>query len=256
MREEATVSEPVSSPRSRPLQIAPIERVDVSDAVYGRIRDMILLGDLGPDNKIGLDFLAASFQVSRTTVATALQRLNLEDLVYIVPRRGTFVRRFTSKQVKELYEARLCFDLWAARKSVASVTDEQVAEMRQILDEFVPFFDSKKRADLAAFAVKNRGFHTYFIRLARNQKMLDMYESLHLDVLGYRIYHIRETRHSVDGVPVQEVLRPARADHDEHEAIVRGYEARDLSQVKEAISTHLNRALENYVKVFEALRSR
>jgi DNA-binding GntR family transcriptional regulator len=243
----------LSTPAGAP-HIEPIERIDISDAVYLRIREMILLGDLAPDSKIDLDYLADSFQVSRTTVANALQRLNLEELVTIVPRRGTFARRFGPEQVNELYEVRLCIELWAAQKSVSHVTDEQLAEVHQILDGFLPLFDSKERSDLAAFAVKNRDFHTYLISLAQNRKMLDMYESLHVDVLGYRIYHIRETRHTVDGVPIQEVLRPARADHEEHEAIVHGYEARALSQVEEAIRTHLNRSLENYIKMYEALR--
>jgi DNA-binding GntR family transcriptional regulator len=234
--------------------IEPIERVEISDAVYQRIREMILLGDLAPDSKIDLDHLADSFQVSRTTVANALQRLELEELVYIVPRRGTFVRRFNTEQVKEFYEARLCLELWAASKSVAEVTDAQIAKMKQLLAAFVPLFESKQRSDLAAFASKNRDFHTYLISLAQNQKMLDIYKSLHVDVLGYRIYHIRETRHTVDGISIQEVLRPARADHEEHEAIVRGYDARDLCLVENAIKTHLDRSLENYIKVYESLR--
>jgi DNA-binding GntR family transcriptional regulator len=234
--------------------IEPIQRVDISDAVYQRIREMILLGDLAPDNKIDLDHLAASFQVSRTTVANALQRLELEELVTIVPRRGTFVKRFGPDQVKEFYEVRLCLEIWAARKSVVDVSDEQTIRMRQILDEFLPLFDSKKRSDLAAFACKNRDFHTYLVSLGNNRKMLDMYEGLQVDVLGYRIYHIRETRHSVDGLPIQEVLRPAKADHEEHESIVLGYEARDLAQVEEAIRTHLDRSLGNYIKVSEALQ--
>jgi len=234
--------------------IEPIERIDISDAVYQRVREMILLGDLAPDSKIDLDFLADSFQVSRTTVANALQRLNLEELVYIVPRRGTFVRRFDPDQVKEFYEVRLCLEIWAARKSVTSTTDDQLARMRQILDEFVPLFDSQKRSDLAAFAIKNRDFHTYLVSLGKNGKMLDLYESLHVDVLGYRIYHIRETRRSVDGQPIHEVLRPAKSDHEEHVAIVKGYEARDVAQVENAITTHLDRSLANYVKVSRSLR--
>ena len=247
------MTDSVLSPQSRVPNVVPIERIDISQIVYERIREMIMVGDLAPDSKIDLDHLAESFQVSRTTVSNALQRLNLEDLVYIVPRRGTFVKHFSPEQVRELYEVRLCLELWAAREIAASITDEEVAKMRQLLEGFIPLFDSKERADLAAFAIKNRDFHTYPISLAKNNKMLDIYKSLNVDVLGYRIYHVRETRHSVDGVHIQEVLRPARADHEEHEAIVRGYEARDLSQVEDAITTHLNRSLENYIKVSKAL---
>lgn len=216
----------------------PITHVDISQIVYERIREMIMRGDFVPGSKIDVGCLAESFQVSRTTVANALQRLALEDLVYIVPRRGTYVQRFALRQLWELYDVRLCLELWAAKHSVESASVAEVFQLRQLLEEFLPLMSGDERKDLNTFASQNYDFHTYLISLAKNGKLLEIYQGLNIDVLGSRIYRIREA------------IRPASVVHAEHGAIVRGYEARDLSAVEEAITTHLITARGSHSEAF------
>lgn len=230
--------------------IEPIERVEVFEVVYKRIREMIMLGDLVPASKIALDYLSNSLQVSRTTVANAFQRMNLEGLVYVKPRRGTFVSRFKSQDVHDFYESRLCFELWASQKVTAQITDEELAEMHRLLKEASLKTTAKDRSHMAAFAQKNLDFHTYLVSLAGNEKMLSFFRGLHLDVLGYRIFHIRETSISADGATLPDALRPAEEDHREHQAIVRAFEARNPSLVEKAIRSHLTNSLENHLRVF------
>lgn len=237
----------------RPAELEPIERVDISEATYTRIREMIVLGHLVPGSKIDLDFLADSLQIGRTTVANALQDLQLEDLVHIVPRRGTFVSRFTSQQVREVYEMRMCLELWAARKAAASITDEEIAELNRLVEEFVPFFEDVEHPGCAAFARKNRDFHTYLVGLCHNDKMLSIYQSLPIDVLGYRVSHIRETSGLVGESASLEPLGPAEEDHREHKIIVQVFEARDPSQAEDAIRAHLERAMKHHLYVLAVL---
>lgn len=237
--------------RHKTPRLAPIQHTDVSEAVYHRIREMILLGDLAP-GKIDLGFLADSLRVSRSTVTNVIQRLRMEGLVQIIPRRGTLVRPFTPADVRDIYEVRQSLELLAARQSLPRVTDREIAELRLLLDEFVPLFERNERRDFAKFAMKNREFHAYQVSLARNAKLIEIYNHLHIDVLGYRIYHIRETRASMDGVPAQETLRPAQIDHEEHTSLVRGFEMRDLAQIEAAITAHIQNSLENYHRVLDA----
>ncbi len=149
----------ISSDATLPM-IEPIDRIEVFEVVYKRIREMIMLGDLVPGSKIDLDYLSNSLQVSRTTVANAFQRLNLEGLVYVKPRRGTFVARFKSQDVRDFYELRLCFELWAAQKVTARITDEHLAEMHRLQEKVFLETTGKDRSHMAAFAQKNLDFHT------------------------------------------------------------------------------------------------
>lgn len=234
------------------ISVAPIERVDVSEAAYTRVRDMIVVGDLPPGIKIDLDLLAGSLQVGRTTVANALQRLHLEELVEIVPRRGTFVSRFTLKQVSDLYEMRLCLELYATQKAADGLSDGQLLRLHHLLDAFTPYFGARDLAGYAAFARCNRDFHTYLVSLADNDRMLAVYNRLHVDVLGYRVFHIRATA-QLAGIRAPAPLRPPEEDHREHAEIVAAFEARDPTRAAVAIRDHLESALEHSVTVFSLL---
>lgn len=237
--------------RHETSRLAPIQHTEVSEAVYYRIREMILLGDLAP-GKIDLGFLADSLRVSRSTVTNVIQRLRMEGLVQIIPRRGTLVRPFTPADVQDIYEVRQSLELLAARLSLHHVTEQEISGLRLRLDEFVPLFERNERRDFAKFAMKNREFHAYQVSLARNAKLLEIYNHLHIDVLGYRIYHIRETRAATNGFAAQETLRPAQIDHEEHTALVRGFEMRDLAQIEAAITAHIQNSLDNYHQVLDA----
>lgn len=220
--------------------IAPIHRVDISELTYERIRELILRGDLEPASKIDVDYLADSLQVSRTTVANALQRLALEELISIIPRRGTFVQRFTRRDLREMYDIRLCLELWTARQSVESASDQEVSGLRDLLLGFQPLFSGDERKDLVVFASQNRDFHTYLVGLAHNSRLLSIYQSLNIDVLGSRIYRQADA------------VRPARTVYSEHEAIVLSYEARDRAAAEAAITTHLVTARDSHSKAFTA----
>ena len=61
--------------------------------LYGDLRSRILLLDLKPGEMISEIALAADYQVSRTPVREAVQRLLGDGLVDVRGRAGTFVRR-------------------------------------------------------------------------------------------------------------------------------------------------------------------
>jgi DNA-binding GntR family transcriptional regulator len=83
--------------------------------------------------------------------------------------------------------------------------------------------------------------------------MLSMYRSLPVDVLGYRVIHIREISALPDESVSVEPLRPAEEDHEEHKAIVEAFEARDPSRAEEAIRAHLERAMQHQLHLSAAL---
>lgn len=236
------------------LDVEPIERVDVTYVTYKRIRTMIMVGQLAPDSKVDLDVLADLLKVGRSTVANALKRLRLEDLVYIVPRQGTFVKAFSEEELRELYEVRTCIEVWAAEKGVANTTEDAAREIHRLLDEFVPLLNSPDAVGHAEFAIKNRDFHTFLVSLARNEKLLDIYKGLNIDVLGHRIYNFREFLRPKGDGPTEDTVRPRRAEHDEHSSIASAYVSGDSAAAVDAIQVHLRNSLNDYFRVVDLLR--
>jgi DNA-binding GntR family transcriptional regulator len=127
---------------------------------------------------------------------------------------------------------------------VDSASGQEVSGLRDLLLGFQPLFDGHERKDMVSFASQNRDFHTYLVGLAHNNRLLSIYQSLNIDVLGSTVYRQADA------------IRPAGTVYAEHEAIVLAYEARDSAAAEAAISAHLTTARESHSKAFAAQDAR
>ena len=86
--------------------------------ICDKLRDMLKTGDLKPDSRIVEQELAEEFGVSRTPIREAILRLANEGLLVSVPNLGTFVKRFSVGDVREMFEIREVLEGLAYRNAV------------------------------------------------------------------------------------------------------------------------------------------
>src|SRR5205814_716957 len=79
---------------------------NLTQHAYRLIRDGILQGKLNNRQRLTEDYFAQEFHISKSPIREALNRLEAEGLIEIVPRRGAFVRDFSISDVEEIYEMR------------------------------------------------------------------------------------------------------------------------------------------------------
>ena len=122
--------------------LSPIESTNLSDAVYGQLRQLIIEQSFTPGQRLDLGELEDSLQVSRTPLKTALKRLEMEGLVDIQARRGTFIAQIDADKLEENYKIRSSFELYVALclfkylKPDDYQTIERIRfEMNQLVDE-------------------------------------------------------------------------------------------------------------------------
>ena len=72
-----------------------------ADQIYEQLRRAIVRLDMAPGSAIAEKDICARFDVSRTPVREALQRLAEEDLVDIFPHSGTWVSRISFALAEE-----------------------------------------------------------------------------------------------------------------------------------------------------------
>lgn len=101
--------------------------------VLARLRDEILAGVLEPGAKLLAKDLTARYGVSATPLREAIPRLAAEGLVRLMPQHGAAVAPLTVREVRELFEIRLELEPMAVGKSVSSLTDAQLSEIRSLL---------------------------------------------------------------------------------------------------------------------------
>jgi DNA-binding GntR family transcriptional regulator len=204
-----------------------IDHTALSDKVYEVLKRKILERELRPGEKVLVDEVAHRLGVSRTPVKDALNRLALEGLIEKVARRGTFVTTLSPRDVAELFDLRLVLESYAAQKVLEKGKVELLlAEMGKCMADIDRIAESDD-PDYDAYMSSNRDLHLALIRLADNNRLLQMYESLNIHIQVARVHY----SHSVESVAQTQ---------QEHQAIYEAFESGDLEQMNQSIATHIN----------------
>jgi DNA-binding GntR family transcriptional regulator len=105
--------------------------------LYETLREAILSCQLAPGEKLVVDRLSEEFGVSPIPVRTALQRLEVEGLVKIVPFAGALVAEITQDEIEEIFTVlealeRCAFAAAAQKISDGIVQKEELLALREI----------------------------------------------------------------------------------------------------------------------------
>lgn len=125
--------------------LAQLERVDIpnlNEVVYNTLRQAILRYDFVPGQRLNLNELENHLQVSRTPLKNALTRLEIEGLVQVHPRRGTFITEISAQKFDEDYKIRSAYELYVA-----------LCIFKYLTPQDYEFFDDI-RMDMEALATK------------------------------------------------------------------------------------------------------
>jgi DNA-binding GntR family transcriptional regulator len=119
------------------------------DAVYARLRHMIVTSALPAGQKLVERDLAEQLGVSRTPVREALGLLAASGLVETRARRGYHVPTLSAGRVSDLYEFRKTLEVDAARLAAARATPSDLTEIDALLldvDGLAPEVENHARA--------------------------------------------------------------------------------------------------------------
>jgi DNA-binding GntR family transcriptional regulator len=145
------------------------------DSVRERIRQGIADGRWAPGARLVERELADEFAVSRVPVREALQMLQREGFIELLPRRGAVVRQLTPAVVSDLFDIRQALEVLAARQAAERIDEDGLSRLFTVLEE-------GRRAiaadDHAASGSANTAFHEAIIDLAGNEPLRDLLEPL------------------------------------------------------------------------------
>jgi len=103
------------------------------DAIYRSISEAIIQHRLRPGARLREDALAEVFGVSRTGIRKVLQRLALEQLITLTPRRGASVTRPSADEAREVFEARLVVECALMEAAATRITEADISELRDMV---------------------------------------------------------------------------------------------------------------------------
>jgi GntR family transcriptional repressor for pyruvate dehydrogenase complex len=197
--------------------------------------------------------LVKQFDVSRPTVREAIIALEVQGLVEVRISAGAFVLKLPGDgeipgfniTAFELTEARLLFEGEAAALAATEITQQELQEIEDLVDEIA-------RENQAARTTENadRAFHVAIARATRNQAVLDTVE---------RLWALRST--SPEAALLHEKARTANVKPvvEEHTAILQALKARNPTEARAAMRAHLAAVIDSLLfateeRIVEAAR--
>lgn len=108
-----------------------LDHTSLADRAYREIEELIVTLKLAPGGVLSESVLAKGLGIGRTPIREALQRLALEGLIVIMPRRGIFVSEINVKSQLELLKLRREVERLMTRLAAERTTNE---ERRQFLE--------------------------------------------------------------------------------------------------------------------------
>jgi len=202
-------------------------------AVHGTILDAICSGMLPPGTRLGQEWLAERFGVSRQPVAQALALMKAQGFVVDVGRRGLMVNSLTSDYVTSMYEVRGALDALAAKLAAANCQTTKLkaaarAEFDRLLGAGEAAIGSKSVTELIAADV---AFHSYIYTLSKNSVIGETMELLWSRMRWVMSAYLRE--HDW-----------AKSTWGEHRRIVEAILAADPQAAATAMDAHLVLAID------------
>ena len=102
-----------------------------SDIIADSIESMIFDGTFDDGERLDEVQLAGQFNVSRTPLREAFQRLAVSGLVEQIPRRGVFVRQPGPTDLLQMFELMAELEASCARLAARRITDEALEELEK-----------------------------------------------------------------------------------------------------------------------------
>ncbi|WP_280548003.1 MULTISPECIES: GntR family transcriptional regulator [unclassified Halomonas] len=145
------------------------------EEIHRSISDAIIEHRLRPGARLREDALAEVFGISRTGIRKILQRLALEQLVTLTPRRGASVTRPTADEAKDVFDARQMVECGLMPEVARRITAEDLRELR---DMALRERQALKSGEQSTAIRLSADFHARLACIAGNATLADFVERL------------------------------------------------------------------------------
>ena len=195
----------------------------LSEIAYRALKEKIVTLELPPASLVNEAKLMKELKMGRTPIREAFQRLAMENLVVIMPRRGTLVIDLNLSDLQKISEVRVELEVHATRLAAKRATPEQIAEMEILLRDADSII---QRGDHRQLIQLDHEAHRLIAHAAHNEFLAETLERLYNHVL--RLWY--SSLHKVTR------LREAI---EEHRDIVAALKTHDGDRAAEIMRAHI-----------------
>ncbi|NDL66849.1 GntR family transcriptional regulator [Anaerotalea alkaliphila] len=194
---------------------------------YTLIKSKILSCEYAPNMFINEEFLCKEINASRTPVRDALSRLEQENLLTIIPKKGVMVAPVTINEINTIYETRILLEPYILANYGTRITPELLDRMQKLIDGLHVDKESCAPEDVSRFYGLDDEYHRILVNLCENKYLIQCYQNIYDHNLRLRI---------LSGNQLPERLMETQKEHIRlHNEILK----RNYTQAAEVLRQHL-----------------
>lgn len=205
-------------------------RENLSRVVVDYIKESILAGTYREGDHILETEVANTLGISRAPVREAIKELEKEGIVQTLPRRGTFVTKYSMDDIKEVFEIRmllennifkiLIYDKKLTKDDFMHL-ENLVVEMENIAKSRIDELDKSMMINL-----KDMEFHRFLWNKSGSKRRVQILEGIFFQLRMAMLYDTNETG---------DLVKTAT----DHYEIINALKGNDIPKCKKALQEHI-----------------
>lgn len=199
-------------------------KTSLSDSVYQILLERIIKCEYAPGSLLSEEQLVHELNASRTPIRSALVRLQQEDLVQTLPKKGILVKDITANSIRDLFNLRELIELYAIENYGQNFPKDRLLSY---LNAFAPI---KEGYALDPVFQSDVAFHTEIVSMTGNELLCNYYESMQHKLSRFT---------NLCGLFIKS---RAEISNNEHTDIILALLKDDISAAADALKVHLKQA--------------
>lgn len=200
-----------------------IETRSLRDVAYDEIKHRIITCAFKPGEYLNEAGVSAALGLGRTPVRNAIDRLMIDGLVEVIPRKGVIVKAVSLDEVAQIIETRLTVEAQGVRLAVERANETLIARLIDILGRAQQWVAAR---NIEQMMLLDREFHQTLASATRNDVLAEILSKLHDRALRFWFISLTDAGHH------EQVQR-------EHRLIVDAARAHDPDAAEAAMRNHI-----------------
>src|SRR5215472_6837381 len=200
-----------------------LPRQSLRDAAYEAIKHRIITCKFKPGECINEVSVAELIGYGRTPVHQALDRLMLEEMVEVIPRKGVIVKPIILHDVMQMIDVRMINETHCARLAAARADDTHIGALTAVLKRARQAITAR---DIHSMMMLDREFHLQLAAAGKNLELAEVVRKLNERSLRFWFISFTTPDHH-------------RNFHEQHEAVFAAVRDRDVDGAGSAMRAHI-----------------
>ncbi len=147
--------------------------------IFETLRDRIVFGQYPPGRRLSEKALCQEFNVSRTPLREAIQKLVDLKLVTVIPRFGTNVTQIDIHEIRSAFEVKIKLEGLAGELAAMRIKSDQLAELDALIKEAAKSDQKGEDRRHNRLIETDSRFHHLIHQAAQNPILQEFLDNLH-----------------------------------------------------------------------------